>query len=481
MTTTVAIPPDWSDHAWQPLVLPTHIDQARYTTRPDWSSDGESMWMRVSKFSLFNRLPLHALASLVAVRASEASSGGVDFRRADRFVPSRLCSLLEIAEAAVPNGFCLPSAHPALTWAATELRYCPGCLEQGFHAAWFQWRFVERCPTHGSRLRSGCHKCAAVIPYALDSSLTRHPLSCSHCGTFWVRQLNRPAGRCVPVKGRLARIFKRWQIHLADAMMPVIATPFPSCAPATGKVARQRAAGIEIRMTGLARCIQMLNRLYDVPPPSLVELSGRYRVELDMVEKIRPAPSPGEGSGAEVIAWASADWPHFDNDFREYERVLKHVGRDLFGDTCRIALTRLPLPDRYGAMVIHTQDVNADLATALGWSISWYGFSRTFAPEREPHMPAMGLTGWLAHAPHRPAECPPEQWREQMSAWLAHDLARSARAWTRIVRFMRAREKYLFHALLMRPAELARLHSPFQDGTPSCYTRKNFEEIDVVR
>lgn len=53
-----------------------------------------------------------------------------------------------------------------------------------------------------------------------------------------------------------------------------------------------------------------------------------------------------------------------------------------------------------------------------------------------------------------------------MIAWLAHDLARSARAWARIVRFMRAREKYLFHALLVRPAELARLHPPFQGGTP---------------
>ena len=425
------------------------------------------MWMRLSKFSLLNRLPLHALASLVAARTSEASGAGVDLRRADRFVPARLCSLLEIAQASVLNGFCLPSAHLALAWAAAELRHCPRCLELGFHAAWFQWRFIERCPVHGSRLRMGCHKCAAVIPYALDSNLARNPLSCPHCGISWVPELNRPAGRCVPVKGRLARIFQRWQIHVADAMMPVAATPFPSRAPATGKFARQRAAGIEIRMAGRARCIQMLNRLYDVPPPSLVELAERCRVKPAMVEEGRPVPSPDEDGGTDVMAWARADWPHFDDDFREYERVLKHVGRDLFGDTRRIAPMRLLLPDRYGTIVVHTQDMNADLATALGWSISWYGFSRTCAPAHEPRMPAMGLTGWLAHAPHRPAECPPEHWREQMSAWLAHDLARSARAWTRIVRFMRAREKYLFHALLVRPAELARLHPPFQGGTQS--------------
>ncbi|MEM5373191.1 hypothetical protein V4C53_45565 [Paraburkholderia azotifigens] len=274
MNDVATMPSEWSAHTWQPLELPTHIVHARYTTRPEWSSDGESMWMRLSKFSLLNRLPLHALASLVAAHTSEASGAGVDLRRADRFVPARLCSVLEIAEASVQNGFSLPSAHLALAWAAAELRYCPICLELGFHAAWFQWRFIERCPAHGSRLRRGCHQCAAAIPYALDSNLARHPLSCPHCGMCWVPELERPAGRCVPVKGRLTRIFNRWHIHVADAMMPVAATPFPSRAPATGKFVRQRAASIEIRMAGRARCIQMFNRLYDVPPPLLWNSPG---------------------------------------------------------------------------------------------------------------------------------------------------------------------------------------------------------------
>lgn len=372
------------------------------------------MWMRLSKFSLLNRLSLHALASLVAIRADEACCAGVDLRRADRFVPSRLCSLLEIAQAAALDGFCLPSSHPALAWSTTELRYCPKCLERGFHAAWFQWRFIKRCPVHGSPLQGGCQKCAAVIP-------------------------------------------------------------FPSRAPITGRFAPQRAAGIEIRMLCRANCIQLLNQFYDVPPPSLAELTDRCRVKLTMVDEGRIVPSPDEDWETDIIPLARDDWPHFDDDFLEYERVLKHVGRDLFGDTRRIAPMRLLVPNRYDAIVAHTQDMNADQATALGWSISWYGFSRTCAPEHEPCMPAVGLTGWLAHAPHRPAEFPPEQWREQMSAWLAHDPARSACAWARIARFMRAREKYLFHALLVRPAELARLHLPFQGGTQSFALEKIFK------
>lgn len=124
-----AAPPDWIDHLWQSRVLPTRTTPASYTTRPEWSSDGESMWMRLSKFSLFNRLSLHALAGLVAVRADEAFSEGVDVRRADRFVPARLTRILEIPEASTRDGFCLFNGHPALAWAATELRYCPACLE----------------------------------------------------------------------------------------------------------------------------------------------------------------------------------------------------------------------------------------------------------------------------------------------------------------------------------------------------------------
>jgi hypothetical protein len=475
MNIPAAMPPDWSDRAWQPLVLPTRIVPARYTTRPEWSSDGESMWMRLSKFSLLNRLSLHALVVLVTVRSDEAHYAGVDLRRADRFVLSRLASLLEIAHVAALDGFCLPGGHPALAWAATELRYCPGCLEQGFHAAWFQWQFIEQCPVHGSRLRGGCHKCDAAIPYTLDSNLAKHPLSCAHCGTSWVPRLNRPAGRCVPAKGRPARIFKRWQIHVADAMMPVAAIPFPSRARVTRGLTPRRGIGIELRMRCRARSIELLNRLYEVPPPSLAELTDRGGVKRAMVDEGRIVPSPDEDRETDVIAWARDDWPHFDDDFLEYEQVLKHVGRDLFGDTRRIAPMHLRVPDRYDAIVAHTQDMNADQAIALGWSMSWYGFSRTCAPERVRRMPALGLTGWLAHAPHRPAEVSPEHWRARMSAWLAQDLERSAWIWSRIVLFMRARGKYLLHAQLVRPSELAQLHQYFQSETQSSPPMKNPE------
>ncbi|MFX1767835.1 hypothetical protein PWP93_35730 [Paraburkholderia sp. A1RI-2L] len=457
-TSRDAVPPDLPGDFWQSLVLQTCSTPASYTTRPDWSSDGESMWMRLSKFSLFNRLSLHALAALIAVRTDEASSEGVDLRRADRFVPSRLSSILQIPEASALEGFCFLTGHPALAWAATELRYCSACLELGFHAAWFQWRFIERCPVHGCALQQGCLKCAEAIPYVLDRSMATHPLSCARCNTPWVPVLDRPAGRCAPMIGRAARILRRWQSHVAETLMPVATTPYRPRNQATGRFAFQPPPEIESRMTCLARHTRLLNQLYDVPPPSPLKLLGRHNTMAKAARPGRIVPLPCEDQQTGDMPYARRDWPHFGDDFLAYEHLLKRVGRRLFGDTQGIAFVRrLSMVNEQNEFVVHARETSANQAAALGWSISWYGFSRTCASDNALSMPAVGLTGWLANAPHRPVEISPGQWRDKMSVWLSEDLARSAWAWSRIVLFMRVRGKYLLHGQLVRPSELAAL------------------------
>jgi hypothetical protein len=145
-------------------------------------------------------------------------------------------------------------------------------------------------------------------------------------------------------------------------MMPVAAIPFPSRARVTRGLTPRRGIGIEIRMRCRARSIELLNRLYEVPPPSLAELTDRGGVKRAMVDEGRIVPSPDEDRETDVIAWARDDWPHFDDDFLEYEQVLKHFERDLFGATRQIAPMHLRVPDRYDAIVAHIQDMNADQA-----------------------------------------------------------------------------------------------------------------------
>ncbi len=121
----------------------------RYTARPEWSSVGESMWMRLSKFSLCNRLALGTLAKLFAVNHNDALGEGVDLRRADRWNEPALAQILGIDEGVVRDGFCTATRNGGFAMASSQLRHCPDCLLAGFHAAWFQWPFIEYCPIRG--------------------------------------------------------------------------------------------------------------------------------------------------------------------------------------------------------------------------------------------------------------------------------------------------------------------------------------------
>lgn len=292
--------------------------------------------------------------------------------------------------------------------------------------------------------------------------MATQPLSCARCNTSWVPGLDRPAGNCAPLMGRAARTLRRWQVYVSDAMMPIVATSYQPRDQATGRFVSEPAAGIEIRMAGLVRHLRLLNRLYDVPPPSALELLGRHSTGTAVTQACRDIPLAREDWQTGASPYARDGWPHFGDDFLAYEHVLRNAGHGLFGDTQRFASIRLTRTNRYDEVVVHTRDMDADHATALGWSISWYGFSRTCAPDDMPSIPAVGLTGWLAHLPHRPVDVSPGCWRDQMLVWLSEDLASSAWAWSRIVRFMRGRGKYLLHGQLARPAGLAALRRRFQ-------------------
>lgn len=185
-----------------PMLWATGSAEARFTSRPEWSSAGESMWMPLSKFSLCNQLTLHELSCLVLLSSNGVSAHGADLRRADRFDQERLSDLLEASPAAVAAGFCCSKPTAGWVAASTELRYCRECLQQGFHATWFQWRFISRCPLHNQPLRLGCPSCAMPIKYALQSEIAEHPLACAYCAQRWVPALHLPAGRCTPISGR---------------------------------------------------------------------------------------------------------------------------------------------------------------------------------------------------------------------------------------------------------------------------------------
>jgi len=174
---------DQEEHETPILWQANNSIEPRLTACPEWRSSGESMWMRLSKFSLYNRLTLHELSNLVLALPRKAiPKSGVDLRRADRFDLARLNDVLQISPYDMAASFCYSTPIPAN--ASKELRYCPECVKQSFHTAWFQWRFIALCPLHQRTFKLGCPACRRPIPYALRSDMAEHPLDCSWSWRF---------------------------------------------------------------------------------------------------------------------------------------------------------------------------------------------------------------------------------------------------------------------------------------------------------
>lgn len=69
------------------------------------------------------------------------------------------------------------------TWLADSFRYCPLCLECGYHTDLFQCLAMTSCPFHEARLSTHCHCCnQPTARYEVAKALFRRPYMCHVCG-----------------------------------------------------------------------------------------------------------------------------------------------------------------------------------------------------------------------------------------------------------------------------------------------------------
>ena len=422
-------------------VTPVDADGWCYTARPEWSSAGESMWMRLAKFSLCNRLSVTALAALFAAEGESATN--VDLRRADRWNLQALTTVLEISADDVQAGFCVGPSSPTPRDASLQLRSCPVCLESGFHAAWFQCRFVERCPLHAQPLRTGCVWCMAPVPYTLGHDLAAYPLSCATCGGAWVPGLSRPAGRCPSLERRHNRLFLRWTAYIEHVV---------------GDESDRRYGRSDESVAARSRparphYLTMVNRLFDVPPPRAAELLRRPACRHPALPPRLQEPAAQSDRGSS--GYAAAGWPHFGRAFAQCEHVLHKARGQLFGDVddeCERGRWRHLLASD---LVASTEAMDRRTAAALGWAVTWMSSVRTLAPNAGCLTPALGLAGWLANLPQRPQGASRRRWQAQVLAWLEDDLVISASMWERVVAFMQAKGVYLLNSAMVDLPRLA--------------------------
>ena len=67
-------------------------------------------------------------------------------------------------------------------WVDRTFRYCPLCLEHGYHSFLFQFIPISHCPLHNVALAKQCHCCDEPLPmYGFSKSLFDSPYHCRQC------------------------------------------------------------------------------------------------------------------------------------------------------------------------------------------------------------------------------------------------------------------------------------------------------------
>ena len=389
--------------------------------------------MMLSKFAHYNQLSFTRLLAAVAGRVDAAS---LDLRRADSVKATDIAASLELSPEQVAQAFCTPSSDRLLAVMATSLRYCPKCLERGFHSPLFQCQLISQCPLHRAALRSGCPDCRARTSYRLEASLAADPLRCQRCRRPWVAALFAPSGRCQPLSKDEARLLHRWRGYVEAQV-------------ALDSGARERSRNAEgwFSFLELSSDVRQLHRSF-----AFIDVLLERFHEPPPLEHTTRSPRRAQQSSSEPRAplvsssprWTPEHWPHFAEPFLTYEaRLIQRI--EMLGSGPASATTC----SQPRGCAVSTAAANI---AYRAWRATWLGASSSFLRPHFPAHPAFGLTVWLALLPPRPREMTNPRWQRLTLQWLDEDLAASLLAWRRVARFMQRRGEFYFHPSLVRPA-----------------------------
>ena len=160
--------------------------EIRFVRRPGSYGIYESAWSCLHKFTSQNHLTCRDVVGLVASRTS--SGRPVTWGRLQRdlntsygFDMGRLAGVLELDQSNLASMFTEYWTIPKETSGSIYLRFCPVCIEDGFHTALFQYKLFARCPWHDVSLEDGCPSCGHFINYTFDKETASNPYGCS-CG-----------------------------------------------------------------------------------------------------------------------------------------------------------------------------------------------------------------------------------------------------------------------------------------------------------
>lgn len=163
-----------------------------WTWAPQWVLHGDSIASILFRFAYANLQSPQALKSLVSpsgyvseagypLYQSVVGEGGWKILRTHLGISDvQLCKAL------------LGDVLQALRWSritSTRFRYCPECLDSGYHARYFQIQALANCPVHQQKLWDTCRSCGEPTPfYGLCLELFEGIYRCPHCNASFAHQ-----------------------------------------------------------------------------------------------------------------------------------------------------------------------------------------------------------------------------------------------------------------------------------------------------
>lgn len=147
--------------------------------QPSCISRYESLWSILHKLTWLNRSSWPAFKALLA-RERWKSSTIIHMWSSDWLDIPKLESLGFDITAIT---YSTPEHYPGFDWFlySNELRFCPMCIQRGFHSAIFQDPSLSCCPIHQALLTVGCPQCGSAIRYSLGKPILENPYGCP-CG-----------------------------------------------------------------------------------------------------------------------------------------------------------------------------------------------------------------------------------------------------------------------------------------------------------
>ncbi|GEM_PF-2830725 len=195
------------------------MHDAGYCWRPEWVYPFESLRSLLSKFMLLNHIGITDLNQVFCYKSP--SSFRISLLNGNRALlnssifnncidPSLLKEVLGLSDEQLTFSVIESYTYYESYW-RNEFRFCPSCLEAGYHSPFHQHKMFNKCPIHGDKLKTCCMKCNAVLPYEFSRLTVRNPYECTECGHIHIISGHRVENELVNKIAEIADFLKRKQ------------------------------------------------------------------------------------------------------------------------------------------------------------------------------------------------------------------------------------------------------------------------------